>query len=125
MARSYIWILMVLCTIVWATELVAQGTCGKYERTDWKHWVDEDKDCQNARMKCWLQNQQNLLDSRFQRVEVSNLPKQISRFLGYNRYPGAIIQRRFLGALTHCPVPEKTDRTIGETRRRTPSSPQT
>ena len=28
MARSYIWILMVLCTIVWATELVAQGACG-------------------------------------------------------------------------------------------------
>ena len=49
MARSYIWILMVLCTIIWTTELVAQGTCGKYERKDWKHWVDEDKDCQNAR----------------------------------------------------------------------------
>ena len=40
---------MVLCTIIWTTELVAQGTCGKYERKDWKHWVDEDKDCQNAR----------------------------------------------------------------------------
>ena len=49
MVRAYIWILMVLCTIVWATELLAQGTCGKYERTAWKHWVDEDKDCQNAR----------------------------------------------------------------------------
>ena len=27
MARSYIWILMVPCTIVWATELVTQGAC--------------------------------------------------------------------------------------------------
>ena len=35
MARSYIWILMVLCTIVWATELVAQGACGTVQ-PGWK-----------------------------------------------------------------------------------------
>ena len=40
---------MVLCIIVWATELMAQGAGGIYERTDLKHWVDEDRDCQNAR----------------------------------------------------------------------------
>ncbi len=41
--------LILLCTFGWAASLVAQGACGKYERTAWKHWVDEDKDCQNAR----------------------------------------------------------------------------
>ena len=40
---------MVFCKIVWATELVAQGACGNNERTALKHWVDEDRDCQNAR----------------------------------------------------------------------------
>ena len=35
MARSYIWILMVPCTIVWATELVAQGACGTVQ-PGWK-----------------------------------------------------------------------------------------
>ena len=35
MARSYIWILMVPCTIVWATELVAQGACGNVQ-PGWK-----------------------------------------------------------------------------------------
>ena len=37
MVRPCIWILMVLCTIVWATELVAQGACGNYERTALMH----------------------------------------------------------------------------------------
>ena len=42
------WILLI-CSFGWTTSLVAEGACGKYERTAWKHWVDEDKDCQNAR----------------------------------------------------------------------------
>ena len=41
--------LILLCSMGWAASLVAQGACGKYERTAWKHWVDEDKDCQNTR----------------------------------------------------------------------------
>ena len=49
MVRSCIWILMVLCFFGWATSLVAQGACGKYERIDWKHLVDVDKDCQAKR----------------------------------------------------------------------------
>ena len=48
MVRPCIWILMVLCIIVLATELMAQGAYGNYERTAWKHWLDEDRDCQNA-----------------------------------------------------------------------------
>ncbi len=39
---------MVLCIIVLATELMAQGAYGNYERTALKHWLDEDRDCQNA-----------------------------------------------------------------------------
>ena len=37
--------LMVLCSFEWATSLVAQGSCGNYERTAWKNWIDEDRDC--------------------------------------------------------------------------------
>ena len=48
---------MVLCIIVLATELMAQGACGNYERTALKHWVDEDRDCQNAPHEVLMQAQ--------------------------------------------------------------------
>ena len=57
MVRPCIWILMVLCIIVLATELMAQGACGNYERTALKHWVDEDRDCQNAPHEVLMQPQ--------------------------------------------------------------------
>ena len=57
MVRPCIWILMVLCIIVLATELMAQGACGNYERTALKHWVDEDRDCQNAPHEVLMQAQ--------------------------------------------------------------------
>jgi hypothetical protein len=47
--------LILLCTFGWAASLVAQGACGKYERTAWKHWVDVDKDCQNTRHEVLLE----------------------------------------------------------------------
>jgi len=47
--------LSLLCTFGWAASLVAQGACGKYERTAWKHWVDVDKDCQNTRHEVLLE----------------------------------------------------------------------
>ena len=57
MVRPCIWILMVLCTIVLATELMAHGACGNNERTALKHWVDEDRDGQNAPHEVLMQPQ--------------------------------------------------------------------
>ena len=39
----------VLLSLLLATSAIAESDCPAYERKAWKHWVDEDRDCQNAR----------------------------------------------------------------------------
>ena len=42
-------LLTILLLIFTSTVLSASLACPAYDRKAWKHWVDEDKDCQNAR----------------------------------------------------------------------------
>jgi len=46
MMRILLTILLLLLT---STLLSASPACPAYDRKAWKHWVDEDKDCQNTR----------------------------------------------------------------------------
>ena len=42
-------ILLTISLIILATTALAE--CPPYDRKAWKHWIDEDKDCQNARQE--------------------------------------------------------------------------
>ena len=39
--------LLALLVVKLSTVVLAE--CPTYDRKAWKHWIDEDKDCQNAR----------------------------------------------------------------------------
>ena len=45
--------LLALFLTLLATTVLAE--CPAYERKAWKHWVDEDKDCQNTRHEVLLE----------------------------------------------------------------------
>ena len=42
-------LLTILLLIFTSTVLNASPACPAYDRKLWKHWIDEDKDCQNTR----------------------------------------------------------------------------
>ena len=41
-------VLTIAVTLV-TTVVLADTNCPKYDRKSYRHWIDEDKDCQNAR----------------------------------------------------------------------------
>ena len=42
-------LILLLLSMAIATIVLADSNCPKYDRKSYRHWVDEDRDCQNAR----------------------------------------------------------------------------
>ena len=42
-------LILLLLSMAIATIVLADSNCPKYDRKSYRHWIDEDRDCQNAR----------------------------------------------------------------------------
>ena len=42
-------LILLLLSMAIVTIVLADSNCPKYDRKSYRHWIDEDRDCQNAR----------------------------------------------------------------------------
>ena len=55
--------MMRILLLLTSTLLSASPACPAYDRKLWKHWIDEDKDCQNTRHEVLIAELVNLSDA--------------------------------------------------------------